>query len=468
MLGEIQQPQARAVTLFGMRAVLKLPLHHLAGPRSDVERPVEQPPRGPLAVLAVGFGHVLGERGVTPAQVGSHMHGHPLAFEEALDRGGGKAHLELVAHQAMRDAVIVAVDLDVIVDVHDRALPLGELVACRRKRRHGGAINRGKGARPRAFELLERAVVQIDKQFADRRVEFGECEERAVSEPRENPALHQQHARLDGGFVAGVKRARGQNRRAVVARHVGVGGGRLGFIAAGALDRALQIIGHQQCRYRAEEFEGTDVRANPVRQRLREARLRVGVIRGAQHGDEDLGYAQLAAARIDDRHRVAAIVEKQLLAGAVHLTHRAFERLAKLPVVEAELAVAVGATGVRGVILLPQQRKGDALAFEFLVNMGKVGRGVACRGSARAAEQLRLQRRVVHLRSQRPADARLKGALQVAGDRCLGHTGGGGNTLMTELGLEFEAQDFFDLAHGFPFGGHLRLRKKSGKITRRS
>jgi len=88
--------------------------------------------------------------------------------------------------------------------------------------------------------------------------------------------------------------------------------------------------------------------------------------------------------------------------------------------VEAELAVAVGAARVSGAVLFPQQRERHALAFELLVDVGKVGRDVACRGSTRAAEQLRLQRRVVHLRGQRPADARLKGAFQVAGDRSLG------------------------------------------------
>ena len=45
------------------------------------------------------------------------MHGHPLALEEALNRGGAVTHLEFQTHQAVRDAVIVAVDLDVIVDV---------------------------------------------------------------------------------------------------------------------------------------------------------------------------------------------------------------------------------------------------------------------------------------------------------------------------------------------------------------
>jgi hypothetical protein len=154
--------------------------------------------------------------------------------------------------------------------------------------------------------------------------------------------------------------------------------------------------------------------------------------------------------------------------GRLDLAHGALQALAKAPVVQAELAVAVGAPRVSGAVLLPQQRKRHALAFELLVNAGKVGRGVACRRSARRPEQPRLQRRVVKRRDQRPANARLKGAFQVAGDRSLGQAGGGGNTLMAELGLEFEAQDFFDLAHGFPLGGHPRLRKQTARIARRS
>jgi hypothetical protein len=131
--------------------------------------------------------------------------------------------------------------------------------------------------------------------------------------------------------------------------------------------------------------------------------------------------------------------------------------------VEAELTVAVGAPWVSGAVLLPQQLQGDALALEFLMDVRKLDRGVACRGSAHHPEQLRLQRRLVNLRGQRPADARIKGALQIAGDRSLGQTGGSGNTLMAELGLEFERQDFFDLAHGFSLVRHPRLRKKIGE-----
>ena len=102
------------------------------------------------------------------------------------------------------------------------------------------------------------------------------------------------------------------------------------------------------------------------------------------------------------------------------------------------------------------------------MDAGKVGDGVACCRTARSAEQPRLQRCIVKQRNQRPANTRLNGAFQVAGDRPLGQTGGGGNTLMAELGVEFEPQDFFDLAHGFPLGGHPRLRKNSARIARNS
>ena len=66
-----------------------------------------------------------GARGCWILQMG----GHALALEEALHRGGGEAHVELVAHQMVRHAVVVAVDVHVVINVHRGALPFGELVA---------------------------------------------------------------------------------------------------------------------------------------------------------------------------------------------------------------------------------------------------------------------------------------------------------------------------------------------------
>jgi len=60
VLGQIQQAQTSAVALLGMRTVVQLPLDHIAHARTDAVRPVEQSPWGPLQVLAVRLGHVLG------------------------------------------------------------------------------------------------------------------------------------------------------------------------------------------------------------------------------------------------------------------------------------------------------------------------------------------------------------------------------------------------------------------------
>ena len=73
-LGQIQQPQARAVALLGVRAVLELPLHDGARAGADVLAPVQQPSRRPLHVLAVRTRHVLGQRRV-PALAGSCARG---------------------------------------------------------------------------------------------------------------------------------------------------------------------------------------------------------------------------------------------------------------------------------------------------------------------------------------------------------------------------------------------------------
>jgi hypothetical protein len=52
------------------------------------------------------------------------------------------------------------------------------------------------------MEFLKGAMVQLDEQYPDRGIQFGQREELAMSEPREYPALYQQYARLDGGFIS--------------------------------------------------------------------------------------------------------------------------------------------------------------------------------------------------------------------------------------------------------------------------
>ena len=48
-----------------------------------------------------------------------------LAAVEHLDRGGGEARPQLLSDERVRDAVIMAVDLDVVVEGGAHAFPLG-------------------------------------------------------------------------------------------------------------------------------------------------------------------------------------------------------------------------------------------------------------------------------------------------------------------------------------------------------
>src|SRR5690606_1608754 len=57
-------------------------------------------------------------------------------------------------------------------------------------------------------------------------------------------------------------------------------------------------------RNAADVGEGALMRADPVRQRLRPSRFGERVARGAEHGDEDFRFLDLAGAPIDDRRRV--------------------------------------------------------------------------------------------------------------------------------------------------------------------
>src|ERR1700709_714263 len=78
-------------------------------------------------------------------------------------------------------------------------------------------------------------------------------------------------------------------------------------------------------------------------------------IRCAEYSDKHVRTKRNATAPVEDRHGVPGKVGKQLLAGAVLLAHRTFERLRPVAVALAELGVAVGTLAeVRLNVLLPQ------------------------------------------------------------------------------------------------------------------
>jgi len=130
--------------------------------------------------------------------------------------------------------------------------------------------------------------------------------------------------------------------------------GPLRLIAARVLDRAFQIIWNEQRGCPVHKFKCPDIRGDPVRQRLRPRRFRVGVLRGAHAGDKDLRGAYLAGGHVDDGGGVAAVVDEQLLAGTVHLAaERLRDKIARIvagqfPCNAADLCFADGAIFPKG------------------------------------------------------------------------------------------------------------------------
>ena len=119
-----QDAETRAVALLGVATFVEDGGHELARARPDARAPRDQPRRSPLQMLLVGLGHVLGFGRVPSAGVAAGVRGQAPPVVEDLHRGGGKADLDLLVHQRVRNRVVVAVDLDVVVDVDLGVLPV--------------------------------------------------------------------------------------------------------------------------------------------------------------------------------------------------------------------------------------------------------------------------------------------------------------------------------------------------------
>jgi len=364
---------------------------------------------------------VLWKRRVVALRVAAQMRGDPSVLEEAFDRRVRHSDHD-VTYERVRHAVVVPIRFHVVVDADLRFEPFGVLVARRRQRFHRRPVDQLErlGATPRQF--LERPPVELDEELCDRGIELTKREELTVAQAREDPPLHHEHTHLHGSLVFRAIRPGRQNGCAVVTCTVHVSRGRLRLIATSILDRSLKVVRDPKTRNRAEELQHPDVGADPVRQRLRPRRFRIRVFRGAQRRDENLGGEDLTTVRVDHRHGVAAVVDEHLLAGAVHLTHRAGERSAVFAVALEKLAVLVRAFAVRRRVLFPQQLQRHTLALEFLVHQRIVGLRIPA-ARRRLGVQLRLEPAVVQFRRQRPGEALPQRPLHSVRHRPLGHAG---------------------------------------------
>jgi hypothetical protein len=85
---------------------------------------------------------------------------HPAATDEDLDGRGTDADIGSLTDKLVWNAVVVAVDLEVVVDADFRSLPGGELIGPDGQRPESRPINGLEDTRSGAFELSEGPVVE--------------------------------------------------------------------------------------------------------------------------------------------------------------------------------------------------------------------------------------------------------------------------------------------------------------------
>ncbi|MNN07897.1 hypothetical protein D3C81_1207330 [compost metagenome] len=116
-----------------------------SGVRAGLLRPADQPLWCPFGMFAVALGHVLGLGSVAAFVLRAQVAGHTLVGVEAFHRLRGQAYFELVLHQLVRHRVVVAVDFDVVVDVHSHLFPFGVDVRMLRQRLQCGLVDGFEG-----------------------------------------------------------------------------------------------------------------------------------------------------------------------------------------------------------------------------------------------------------------------------------------------------------------------------------
>ena len=121
------------------------------------------------------------------------------------------------------------------------------------------------------------------------------------------------------------------------------------------------------------------------------------------------------------------------------LPHRTLEAFGEFPVEVAEARVLVARLALHLPIFFPEQRQGDAVPFEFLMDVGEVGRDVPLgRAAAVAKIQAPFKRFLVQCLQRRPVEPGDFRRLDVLGDDAFGDLEGARDPLERERAFVLE------------------------------
>jgi hypothetical protein len=185
---------------------------------------------------------------------------------EDLDRACGQPRLDLVADQAIGDRVVVAVDVDMVVEADPPQAPLGVLVGLCRQWLQRWVVEFEEEVAAAHPKTAHRPCVEVGDQQGDRLVELGQREEAPMAQAGQDPALDDENGYLDLGLVARLAHPGRQDRRAVVRGQVEIGPVQPGLVPVGAIDADLRVVRDQLRRHPAHEGECPRMGPDPVGQ----------------------------------------------------------------------------------------------------------------------------------------------------------------------------------------------------------
>jgi len=128
-------PRQGAEALFGMRPALEDQLAQGGGSRTNGCGFAADARDRPISVEAMARRHVLRDGGVPVVAAGALMRGDALAPEKDFDGLRRQPHLDLTAGEAVRDAVVMVLDRDVVID----ARPAAPAIRQRHRARQAGS-----------------------------------------------------------------------------------------------------------------------------------------------------------------------------------------------------------------------------------------------------------------------------------------------------------------------------------------
>jgi hypothetical protein len=237
-----------------------------------------------------------------------------------------------------------------------------------------------------------------------------------VAQPRENPALGDLDGDFDLRFVTRLRRPRGDDRRAVVARPVRIRPLDPRLIPARLGDAGAQLIRHDHGGDAAKVLHGARVTLDEVDAALGARGLGVGVVGGAEHGDKEFDRDDLASGRIDQCRSLSRVVDKRFLPRRVDLAHRGALLRQPAPVVRAERRIPVP-VGMHGQIFQMQELQRHARPPQLGVHPDQIGAWPRDRQRQRRPIQRALQRVVAERADGIPGERHRLGPGHHRGDR---------------------------------------------------